>query len=179
MMLLLLACMVPMILPSHHAIELLEAPIGAEGQTSFAGRSVHVSFGGDHSLAPVGAMFDDLNAAINPVQQTYLMSQPGLALFEALSSAIERGGGSVSRDYGWSMAPTPEGATLVVVEVDEMELHRWRTESGDVLLARAKVSWTIGGVVSSNVATARVAAQDDAVAALANQLALSLARRMP
>lgn len=177
---LLFACAVPMILPNHDPELLLTSPIPSVATPSFAGMTLVLELDADRSLAPTGAMLDDLHHAITPVQQSYLVSQPGWVLFEALADSLAASGATVYRRYGHNNAPAPRAAVTVVgMTVDAFEFHVWRTEHSRHHLLRARIDWRVPGQSGSDTIVARVAEGDDVFAAAGAALAAALRPRIP
>ena len=96
---LLAGCATPMLLPTHHASELLEAPLGAVDPPSFVGNTILLRFEGDESVVPLGALLDDFHRDLTPATQSYVMSEPGRVLFESLAARLADAGAEVFRAY--------------------------------------------------------------------------------
>jgi hypothetical protein len=179
---LLAGCAVPMMLPGHDPAAILAAPLAPEpgtGGPSFERRRIELVFDGDATVAPTGALLDDLHRSVTPTQQTYLLPQPGLALFESLAAVLAERGADVSRRYGGADGD----GTVVGVSIAHLELHRWRTRDGDFQLVRAEVSWRFptdgGGTIVRDTVLTRVPISRDPLLAAAGQLATALHGRMP
>jgi hypothetical protein len=179
MLALLAACAVPMLLESHDPVALLEGAMAPEGGPSFEGKSVVLVYEGDTSLVPIGGMLDDLHRAVTPVQQSYLMPEPGYVLYESLARALAERGAKVERRYDVARTAEPTGATVVGLLLRDIELHHWRTREGEFHLMRAQVRWTLAGQTADDVVTTKVAPSRDVFAACAGQLATSLRGRLP
>ena len=150
-----------------------------EGGPSFEGKSVILVYDGDTSLVPIGGMLDDLHRAVTPVQQSYMMPEPGYVLYESLASALADRGAKVERRYDVARSAEPKGAVVVGLLLRDIEVHHWRTKDAEFDLMRAQVRWTIAGQSTDEVVTTKVAPNRDVFAACAGQLATSLRGRMP
>lgn len=179
--LLLVGCATPMVLPTHHAVDLLKSTLDGAPPPSFAGRTVLLSFEGDKSVVPVGALLDDYHRGITPAIQTYVMPQPGLVLFESLAASLEDAGARVYRAY-----PDPiyqpdaiADAVRVGFSVTSLEVHRWRTRDGDFLLLGADVVWNMGSHRQSDRVMTRVPVDRDVFLAAGDELSAALYARLP
>lgn len=180
-------CAVPLMLSSHHPDAILAAPVSPDAppEPAFAGSAFVLRFDGDLSVTPVGAMLDDPRAAVTATQQTFVLPEPGLVLFEALATELEREQATVYRSYG-PVSAVPSGAVVLGVRVDAIEFHHWRTSDGEFHLVGAAVTWQLGAEgtpadapAQSDVVRAKVPPTRDAFAAAAVELAASLRRRLP
>ncbi len=127
----------------------------------------------DRSVQPLGGFMDRRGRRVSPVTQTYLISQPGWVLFEAVARALEDQGARVHRIYGPQMAPT--SVPTVALTVEHLEVHVWRDRKDTHNLGRAMITWS-GASGQSATTELRIKVRDyeDPIDALARQFVVHL-----
>lgn len=170
------ACHTPMLLSGHHPRALAELPETAmPPQLPTIEGSYAVTLVRDDTLSPIGGHLDDHHKNINPVQQSYVLAQPGHVVAEGFAEALRGAGATVYRSYG-PVVPAPEGVVVIALEVDHLEVHTWTTkDEGTLQLARGLVFASVDGAPPRRVdASVRIGSQGDVIEALAAALVVEV-----
>ena len=178
MLFILSGCETPMMLLNHNPEVIIKKKLdNSINENDFQKKIFVLRMVNDLSKAPTGAYLNDHYFFVNPVNQTYLLSQPGFVLFEKIADALKKQNAIVYRQYNQQEinSDLKYHACIVTLSVKDMEVHLWeRKKEGTFYLAKAHALLSIhlpsGEHISSeDSVSAKVNESDDVFDVLANK----------
>lgn len=184
------ACATPNIMINHNPEELMkiEADIPPE-PLDFHKKSVMLVFVADKVTAPTGAYIDDYYSEVNPVEQSYVIPEPGHVLFEKIADSLKEQNASVYRKYSpdtLASSRIEADQKIIALTIDDLEFHMWKTKKeGTYYLGRADISYTINSASGNGIeyqdtvsVKSKVSDRDDVFKRLAQKFVYTIAEKI-
>ncbi len=175
-----MGCSTPKMLMHHHPDEIIVRRVDPTFiESDFNGRTIVLSLVNDLSMQPVGAYLDNDFNNINPVEQSYTMSNPGHVVFEKFAESLKNHNASVYRSYSSNddVSSLEKGSfDKVEISISNVEFYFWdkklkNPDESSFYLSKVEVILTVNGWTDRpRTIISKVHSEDDVFVASAEQL---------